>query len=332
MNVKYQENQKIYKNPLFDSFRFVTILILLLVEISGCAFFGLQENKLKEEVYITCGYRPTNFKIGFKQLDNRIDYRHLLSIYGYSDTTAAMFTSYKIVNTIIIFVVDEVNFEEQLSKLKDTIKGLKNDVGIFLYVNTKQQLLVNQTIDAINEIKQKVYLLYVHSKIEAKVNIPQLKDLEYLAISGNVKECIIGKNTFPKCVNIFNAENIKKIEFSSDSVQYLRIEGALPSEKFVESVCNNSKRLDTVQLFHNRLEKMPDLGMIKKLKVLTYFDQDFDEINLNRMPKHVEYFNLNFIKSKDVVLNKNEKIVRTFNFDGSVVPNLFEALVTLVPE
>jgi hypothetical protein len=145
-----------------------------------------------------------------------------------------------------------------------------------------------------------------------------------------VKECKLGKETYPKCVNIFNAENLKKIEISSDSVNYLRIEGALRSEKMIEDICLEAINLDTLQLYHNRLETMPNLGNVRKLKSLTYFDQDFDEIDLNKMPKVVDSFQLQYVKTKNIKQNKTEKKLNAFNVQGSEVPNLFETLLTLV--
>lgn len=320
-------------NPFVNLYILIFSQIFLLC-LNGCSF-KIAENKKEEEWYARCGTTYKGYSVNFKRLENRMSYRYLLSFARYEDSTKSLFSGYyfpKMNHHSYFFVIGDNDLEYELSKFQDSLKNASAELSVYIYINTINQEHINQTFKQLTNAQQKVLLLNIHSDKISKVYIPHISKFEYLAISGNVKECIIGKNTFPNCVNLFNAENIKKIEFSSDSIQYLRIEGALPSEKFVEAVCNNSKRLDTVQLFHNRLEKMPDLGLIKKLKVLTYFDQDFDKIDLNRMPKQVEYFNLNFIKTKDIVLNKNEKIVKLFNFDGSVVPNLFEALVTLVPE
>jgi hypothetical protein len=75
---------------------------------------------------------------------------------------------------------------------------------------------------------------------------------------------------------------------------------------------------------------MPNLGNVRLLKSLTYFDQDFDEIDLNRMPKVVDSFQLQYVKSNKIKPNKTKKTLNAFNLQGSLVPNLFETLLTLV--
>lgn len=308
------------------------LLFLSLLTILSCNF-KIAENKKEEEWYARCGTTYKGYSVNFKRLENRMSYKYLLSFARYEDSTKSSFSGYfynKLNHHSYFFVISDNDLESELSKFQDSLINASAEISVYIYINTINQELINQTFRKLAKAKEKVFLLNIHSDKEAKVNIPHISDFEYLAISGNVKECILDKETFPKCVNIFNAEILKKFECSWDSVQYFRVQGALRSEKIIEDICMDAKNLDTLHFYHNRLETMPNLGKLRQLKSLTYFDQDFDEIDLNRMPKVVDCFQLQYVKTNKIKQNKTEKKLKAFNLEGSIVPNLFETLLTLV--
>jgi hypothetical protein len=156
MNVKNQENLKTNKNPLLDSFRFVTILILLLVVMSGCAFLGLQENKLIEEVYFTCGNVSKGRNVNFIKLENRMNYKYILTFARYEDSTKSSFTGYymtKLNHHSYFFVIGDIDHDYELSKFQDSLKKASTELSVYIYINTLNQELINQTFKKLANTK-----------------------------------------------------------------------------------------------------------------------------------------------------------------------------------
>ena len=240
------------------------------------------------------------------------------------------FTDNKEQYSQIIFIIGDSRFEKCIEEFRSKIQNLNFEVGIFLYIATNNQQKVDRVIEILSQSKQKMYILNIHLMKENKLNLENLHSIENLVVSGNIKECSMSKFSYPKSIYIANVDSLNKFDFNVDSLSHFRMNGRLNNESWISNLVKNAKKLNYLVLYHSRLKSMPNLGDFQNMKWLEYVDQDFDEIDINKFPNHVDVLHLNFIKSDEIILSKNMKTIGIFNIEGSIVPNLFESLLLLV--
>jgi hypothetical protein len=230
----------------------------------------------------------------------------------------------------IVFKISDSRFEKCIEEFRSKILNLNFEVGIFLYIATNNRLYVDRVIEILSQSKQKIYILNIHLMKENKLNLENLHSIENLVVSGSIKECSMSKFSYPKSIYLANADSLNKFDFNVDSISHFRMNGRLNNESWLTNLVKNAQNLNFLVLYGSRLKSMPNLGDFQNMKWLEYVDQDFDEIDINKLPNHVDVLHMKFIKSNEIVFSNNKKSIGIFNIEDSIVPNLFETLIQLV--
>ena len=294
-----------------------------------CSDLAIKPDRTVRDRGITCTHSTVHIRF-LKTFNNskKFNASGFITTGYYSDVSDFSDSNEKY--THIIFRIGDSRFEKCIEEFRSKIHNLKFEVGIFLYIATNNQQKVDRVIEKLSQSKQKIYILNIHLMKENILNLENLHSIENIVVSGNIKECYMSKFSYPKSIYIANVDSLNKFDFNVDSISHFRMNGRLNNESWITNLVKNAKKLNYLVLYRSRLKSMPNLGDFQNMKWLEYVDQDFDEIDINKLPNHVDVLHLNFIKSNDIVLSKNKKSLGIFNIDGSVVPNLFEILIEIV--
>lgn len=319
------------KNSPLKLLLLIFLLLTPLVIFNGCRIFGIRENSRaipicgeEPEVILTEEERERNRKEQQRQELLRKEYEEIpkrtfiydnipskMKVFYESfikneqlNTTTSSFEfihQNKYERKIIVFIAHQDNFEIIFNSFKKSLEQHTGNADLYLYLATKNLLYVERITNEVNNSNVTLHNICIHSNELSWYYIKGTKQIDAILLTGEHEIIGIEKSATVREIYIESHRKLKQFTCNMDKTELFFSNGKINNKTVFPDLFNKPKNLQTVDIRHSDLKEMPDLSANESMDVIKYYFPDFEEINLNYMPKK--------IRKLDMYISNNPKII-----------------------
>ena len=202
---------------------------------------------------------------------------------------------------IIVFIAHENNFETIFNSFKKTLEQHSGTVNLYLFLATKNLLYVEKITNEINNSKVNLHHICIHSKEPSWYYVKGTKHIDAILLTGEHEIIGVENSASVREIYIESHRKLKQFTCNMDKTELFFSNGRINDKSVFPDLFNKPKKLQTVDIRHSDLKEMPDLSENESMDIVKFYFPDFEEINLNYMPK--------IIRKLDLYITNNPKII-----------------------
>lgn len=320
-----------------QSIKFVVIILITLTSLvifNGCKMLGIKENK-DETGLGRCGQYYEDLEneriakenklkeierlkhtFTFEAVPNKDNYYSMFvqdKVRKFQESSFSFNHHNKKYLSNIIFIAHKEEFDETFEEFTRELQSLSGPYKLYIYLATKNLLYVEKITGALANSNVKLYHISIHSYEPSWYYIKGNGIIESIFLTGNHEVMGVEKSLYAKEVYIHANEKLQEFTWNMDSTTVFYSKGKVARKSVFQELFDKPNSLQTLDIRDSQLDEMPDMRVNESMDIIKFYNVQFKEIDLNKLPKFTRKFEISLLNKPIVIVPTTKKSLRQFS-------------------